>query len=375
MISKALEHADWDVPTDSRLVILMPVFNDWQAAGRLIVQLDKALAEPGIEADVLVVDDASCQPAPLGFPPIQLKALRRIMILPLRRNLGHQRAIAIGLAYVQKNFPNRDVLVMDADGEDQPTDVPRLIEALHRRNRRQIVFAQRVRRSEGPFFRFCYWCYKWSHRLLTGCWQDFGNFSVIPSPLLDRVVVVSEIWNHYAAGVVMARLPYDTIPTRRGNRLSGRSKMNFVSLLIHGMSAMSVYAPIVGVRLLVACGAAAALMVVAACAVVGIRLFTDLAIAGWATAAFGLTAVLLFQTLGMAGAAVFLMLHNQNRMGFLPARDFHLFTQPLRVFAMEGLESRWKTGADGPGMGKDYAVEPGSLCTVHAAAAAEAATG
>lgn len=45
-------------------------------------------------------------------------------------------------------------------------------------------------------------------------------------------------------------LPND--PASTGNRLSGASKMNFAALLVHGLSALSVFGDIVGARLLAA---------------------------------------------------------------------------------------------------------------------------
>ena len=71
-------------------------------------------------------------------------------MLRLRRNLGHQRAIAIGLTYIQAQMTTayEAVVVMDGDGEDAPEDVPRLLARLEAEGGRSIVFAERTRRSE-----------------------------------------------------------------------------------------------------------------------------------------------------------------------------------------------------------------------------------
>ena len=87
--------------------------------------------------------------------------------------------------------------------------------------------------------------------LLTGIPVRVGNFSVIPAAQLRRLVVVSELWNHYAAAVFKARTPKATVPTARAPRLAGRSRMNFVDLVTHGLSALSVHSELIGVRLLV----------------------------------------------------------------------------------------------------------------------------
>ena len=129
-------------------------------------------------------------------------------------------------------------------------------------------------------FRVLYRAYLVVHRALTGYGVRVGNFSIIPRARLRGLVVVSELWNHYAAAVFRSRQPYSTIPTRRAQRLSGTSHMNFVSLVVHGMSAISVYGDRLFVRLIVFASGLAATAVAGLCAVVGVRLLTDLAVPG-----------------------------------------------------------------------------------------------
>jgi hypothetical protein len=86
-----------------------------------------------------------------------------------------------------------------------------------------------------------YWFYKIAHRILTGVNIRVGNFSILPSSYLTTLVVMSELWNHYATSVFRSGLPVTTIPIPRGYRDAGRSRMNFVSLVVHGLSAISVF--------------------------------------------------------------------------------------------------------------------------------------
>ena len=113
--------------------ILIPVFNDWTALGELLHALDRSLAGHHLRATVYVVDDGSTTGPGADFPRQGLPSLERIEILSLRRNLGHQRAIAIGLAYVEGQQGRcQTLVVMDGDGEDDPDDVPRLLEQVRR---------------------------------------------------------------------------------------------------------------------------------------------------------------------------------------------------------------------------------------------------
>ncbi len=310
---------------DQPLLILVPLYNDWDSLALLLVNLEEVLHECELVAAVLVVDDGSTVRPTEGTAIRPFRSLTRIDILELRRNLGHQRAIAIGLAYVEAEGTCGAVVVMDSDGEDSPSDVPRLIEREQQENGDKIVFAERTRRSESLLFRALYVLYKWTHLLLTGYAVRVGNFSVIPRRRLSSLVVVSELWNHYAAAAFKSRQPHCTIPTSRGQRLRGESKMHFIDLVVHGLSAISVYSEIVGVRLLVL----AMILILAdlggIAAIVLVRSATEIAIPGWTTTVVGILLILLGQALVLTFIFSFVVLSNRNNLTFLPCRDYTYF--------------------------------------------------
>jgi hypothetical protein len=311
------------------IAVLIPIYDDWAAVVLLLKRLDIVLGTAGLQTQVLLVDDGSNTPVPDELRGLSLDAIRRIEVMSLRRNLGHQRAIAIALAFMDEKVPVDAVVVMDGDGEDAPEDVPRLLAAAREGDGRRIVFAERRRRSESLVFRVLYHAYRWVHHGLTGIPVRVGNFSVIPKAQLQRLVAVSELWNHYAAAVFKARLPRTLVPTTRGQRLTGRSRMNFVALVGHGLSALSVHAELIGVRMLVL----TVLLTVVVCgllaAVLGLRMWTSLAIPGWATTAAGLLVVVLFQMLAFAIVFVFLVLHARSHPAFLPIRDYGYFVSGI----------------------------------------------
>jgi hypothetical protein len=312
-------------------VVLIPVYNDWDSATILLRDLDRQLALHGRRASVILVDDGSSEPVTDELRTLQKTALTDVAILSLRRNLGHQRAIAVGLSYIEAKVDCRAVIVMDGDGEDAPADVPRLLDAFESNGGDRIVFAARLRRSEGLTFRLFYALYRWLHFGLTGIRVRVGNFSVLPFSSVRRLVVMSDLWNHYTAAVHKAGLPYVTVGTKRMPRLAGRSKMNFVSLVIHGLSAMSVFGDRVGVRLLTAAGLLIGTTSVAIAAAVAVRLGTDMAIPGWATTTVGLLLVILFEMLIVSIAFVFIVLSSRENSGFLPTRDFLYYVDVFEV--------------------------------------------
>jgi len=313
-----------------RLLILIPVYNDWNVLGSLLPRLDAALADARLVADLLVVDDGSTQDPSDFQVPGSLERLGKLFVLSLKRNLGHQRAIAIGLAYAEAQLDPDVVVVMDSDGEDEPLDVPRLVERLHAEQGKKIVFAERTRRSESWMFCIFYALYKVLHFALVGRGVRVGNFSAIPRRRLSSLVVVAELWNHYAAAVVRSRQPSCAIPTRRARRLSGRSSMDFVGLVTHGLSAISVFGDVVGVRLLLVSIVLAGSALGGIVGGVAIRLATNWAIPGWATLAVGLSMVLLAIAIMMMFVFSFVVLGSRQSLGFIPCRDYALFVEEVR---------------------------------------------
>jgi hypothetical protein len=188
-----------------------------------------------------------------------------------------------------------------------------------------------LRRSEGWFFRLCYFAYRSLHRLLTGIPVRVGNFSVVPFARLNTLVVVSDLWNHYAASIFKARIPYELLPAARGLRLYGKSKLNFVGLVIHGLCAISVFAEIVGVRLTIAVVILGCVIFGLLLSVLAIRLGTDRAIPGWATNAAGLLLVVLLQMFTVAIGLTLSILFNRNNLNFLPIRDYKFFVGEVKA--------------------------------------------
>jgi hypothetical protein len=310
-------------------VILIPSFNDWESLAQLLPRLDSVLGAHRTEVDVLIVDDGSTAEPQEPQPAMPYRALRRVDVLRLRRNLGHQRAIAIGLAYVEDCLNSSAVVLMDGDGEDDPADVPRLLERLEREGDGKIVFAERSRRSESLSFRVFYALYKLLHYGLTGKGVRVGNFSAIPRRRLSSLVVVSDLWNHYAAAVFRSRQPHCMIPTSRAGRLCGHSSMNFVSLVVHGLSAISVYSDVVGVRLLVMSALMALVTLSGIFAAVMVRLTTSWAVPGWASYTVGILVVLLVQAMMAAFVFSFVILGSRHGSSFLPRRDYSYFIGSL----------------------------------------------
>jgi polyisoprenyl-phosphate glycosyltransferase len=219
---------------------------------------------------------------------------------------------------------------MDSDGEDRPEDVVRMLSTF-RADPGGIVVAKRAERSEGPLFRVFYGLYKALFSALTGKVIDFGNFCLIPRALLGRLVFMPETWNHLAAAIVRSRLKIHRLETRRGTRYAGRSHMNLVQLMIHGLSAISVLSDAVFVRVLILAALSSSLAVMGIAVTVALRLFTELAVPGWASNVVGTMLLILFQTVLLAAAAAFLLLGSRSGLFFIPASDAQRYVRDRTV--------------------------------------------
>jgi hypothetical protein len=277
-----------------------------------------------VDLRVMFVDDGS--PVPL-MAQLRASAGAQVEVLRLRRNVGHQRAIALGTAYVHEHISCDAMLVMDADGEDRPEDAAALVARCREQAGKRIIFAERTRRSESTLFQAFYRFYQLLHWVLTGIRVRVGNFSVVPAGRLAALVTMPALWNHYAAAIFQARLPRALLPTRRGQRYSGQSKMNFVALVIHGLQAISVFIEVVAVRLLLtvclfagACGVLLALTLAA-------RFSTAFAVPAWTPYVLsGLLILALCLALGSFSLTLG-FLAQRNSLDFIPVRDYRLFVE------------------------------------------------
>lgn len=314
------------------IALVTPVLDDWGSLAALLTDISGLFIHSGISFRVYAVDDGSSAPfEPAGVVLPSNSCIASIEVIRLAVNLGHQRAIAIGLCASTEGDDIDDVLVMDSDGQDRPIDIAALL-AASQKNPTQIVFAHRTKRSEPPFFRLWYCFYKLMFRLLTGQPISFGNFCLVPREAVDRLVHMPELWNNLAAAIMRSRLPYQTVPTARGVRLSGRSRLGFSCLVIHALSAMSVHIDRIFARMLITAGFIAGLASLGIVAVGAIRIAGDLAIPGWATTAVGDLLIILFQTLVILIVACLTMLAGRSSRPMVPIVDFRPFVARCQRF-------------------------------------------
>jgi polyisoprenyl-phosphate glycosyltransferase len=305
--------------------ILIPLYNDWDALELLLSEIkERNSVELFAKLSFVVVDDCSSVSC-----DIQRFSGYNLSIIRLWRNVSHQKAIALGLAYLTQSIDFEKVIVMDSDGEDRPVDIQALYEAsLHEPDK--IIFAQRSKRSEGFVFRLGYTIYKFLFGLLTGKTIEFGNFSILPFRQAQKLAYVSEIWNHFPGGIIRSKLPYTSIPIERGTRLAGKSKMNFVSLVLHGLSAVSVHLDTVAVRILIGSLVMISLAGLGAVLVLIIKFLSpENASPGWATTLVTASIIVILQAFLSSLFLIFTVLNYRTQKHFIPAKEYSDFIEKV----------------------------------------------
>lgn len=307
-----------------RVCIIIPVYDDWISLASLLESIDRELQDQPVTASVLAIND---KPGAVTLDGTWAEPgwsrITQLEVLHLTRNLGHQRAIAVGLSHIEATSDCDCVAVMDADGEDRPEDLRRLIDHF-RSDPSTIVVAARHKRSEGLLFRCCYWLYKLVFRSLTGKTIDFGNFCLIPRSLLTHIVSMSEIWGNFPAGLIQSRLPLYHLATRRGIRYHGKSNMNFLALLIHGLGAISVFSDAVFVRVTLLSGALFVVTIATVATVLALKLFGQ-ATPGWASNLAVSLGIFAIQMIVLSVVAAFLVLNNRTSTTVIPRVSYRNF--------------------------------------------------
>lgn len=282
------------IHADAQIVIVTPVYEDEEASSRLFKELAQQFSN---SVFVVAVDDGSVR------QPLQIDSLNKAgvtgTVLKLRRNVGHQRAIAIGLGYASERVgPGHRIVVMDSDGEDLPTTIPPMLEMLSD-DEVDVVVAQRKSRVETLKFKAFYQVYKRLFGLLSGRRISFGNFMALKPAAVKRLVAMQELSIHVAGSVLASKLRTRNCPLDRGPRYAGQSKMNFVGLALHGFKGLMVFAEDVLVRVGIACALVASLSVVGALAAVLLKL-NGVSTPGWFSVAFGILVLMFMQTGALA---------------------------------------------------------------------------
>ncbi len=293
------------------IICLTPVFNDWESLNILISNLQEVAKNLELNIKVVAINDGSTEQNTTTILNYDID----VKTINLKINIGHQRAIGVGLQYIYNEEQNYDyVVVMDSDGEDNPFQIKELLQKAEKENSRKVIFAQRNKRTESIVFKIGYFFYKAIFKFLTGQTINFGNYSIIPRDLLSKVVHQDNLWNHYSGGIIQAKIPYDKVLLDRGKRYKGQSKMNFNSLVLHGLSSISVYFDLLSIRILKISFYGISICLLAVFYILYQKLFTENAIPGWASSLILIISSIILQLFSVTLIVLLLQLSSRKKI-------------------------------------------------------------
>ena len=221
-----------------KIKILIPVFNDWQSVSKLTEEINSLPINPEHIISLVIVNDASNHDR--LDDEKNLENIQAIKILNMKKNQGHARCIATGLKYILEKEDFDYVIPMDGDGEDRPEEIVEFLSKIENSNGRTIV-GERIKRSENLIFQICYQLHKLITFTFTGKSIKFGNFTCLPKSSVEKMVNEKATWNSFSGSLRKIEDNLMSIPSKRGERYFGPSKMSFYNLIKHSLSIISVF--------------------------------------------------------------------------------------------------------------------------------------
>ncbi len=228
-----------------KYIILIPIYNDRESLKLLIEKINHEIKDLSHEMALVVINDASSQQIIDNYPNIE--NFKSIEIVNMKENKGHARCIASGLKYIFEKKEFDFVIPMDGDGEDRPEEIKNFIEQSEKFGEKTIV-GERIKRSEGLIFQICYLFHKFLTLAFTGKSIKFGNFTCLSNLTVKKMLAEKATWNSFSGSLKKIENDLLKIPSIRGSRYFGPSKMSFFNLLKHSLSIISVFRRTVLIR-------------------------------------------------------------------------------------------------------------------------------
>jgi len=222
----------------NKIKILIPIYNDWQSVFKLLEKINSEASTLEVEFSVIIVNDASTE----GRPELSanLENLNSVQVIHMKENRGHARCNAAGLKHINEKEEFDYVIPMDGDGEDRPEELSLLIEKIEECPN-TVVTANRVKRSEGFMFKFCYLAHKYLTLVFTGQAIKYGNYTCLPKSAVNIMINEPATWSSFSGSLAKIAKVRKSVPSERGTRYFGPSKMSFVNLIKHSLSIIAVF--------------------------------------------------------------------------------------------------------------------------------------
>ena len=221
-----------------KIKILIPVYNDWKSVFKLLDEINGLSISPDFQISIIIINDASNHDR-MNEEKV-FENVQSIKILNMKKNQGHARCIATGLKYIFEKEDFDYVIPMDGDGEDRPEEIKEFLKQTYNSSDQPII-GERVKRSENLIFQICYQLHKLITLTFTGKSIKFGNFTCLSKITVEKMINEKATWNSFSGSLRKVEDKLIAIPSIRGTRYFGPSKMSFYNLIKHSLSIISVF--------------------------------------------------------------------------------------------------------------------------------------
>jgi len=209
------------------LSIAIPVFNEESVLDELYRRTIAVLTNlEGWDYEIVFADDGSTDASREWLESIAIADVH-VKVVTLSRNFGHQAALTAALDHVGGDA----VVMMDADLQDEPEVIPRLLAEFDQGY--DVVYAIRSQRQEGLVLRTCYALF---YRVIAALAdiplpQGAGDFAIISRRVLEQMRRSGERHRYLRGLRTWVGFRQTGIQVNRAARFSGKTKYSPRKLL------------------------------------------------------------------------------------------------------------------------------------------------
>ena len=224
----------------SKNIIIIPIYNDWKSLNKLLFQLNENFRNSkNFENEILIINDHSSEQ--INIKNNNLSSIKKISIINLNKNLGSQKAIAVGLFYLKDRAKNSFVTIMDGDGEDDPLQVNNMLEEA-KKNQDFIITSNRKKRQESLAIQILYKIHLIITFIFSHKWISFGNFTTFSSKNISKILSNNNSWYAHSSSV-LNNCKIKRLYAKREKRYFDKSKVNLLALMEHALRVNVVFFP------------------------------------------------------------------------------------------------------------------------------------
>ncbi len=219
-------------------IILIPVYNDGKSLNKLLEKIDLHLQDIlDFETEILILNDNSSEK--IAIDKKKFQNLEKINILNVKKNLGSQKIIALGLKFIKDNEQNFFITVIDSDGEDNPFEIKKMLETAIK-NIDYVITSNRKSRKESVVIKILYKIHLILTFVFSFKWISFGNFTTFNSQNIDKILSNGNSWLAHSSAVIK-NCKIKRLYAKREKRYFDKSKLSLINLIEHSLRINAVF--------------------------------------------------------------------------------------------------------------------------------------